>query len=256
MAHNEMGGHMGAEGEVHVAGGRIDEADFSGARLHAANFEGVRITDGWLHDAVIEGEIDGMRVNGVEIAPLVEAELDRIHPERVRLRATDPAGFTDGWSIIEEIWRTTIARATALPEPTLHVQVDGDWSFVETLRHLVFATDCWLGRMVRGEDRAWHPLGLPSGGLGDTSLYGLDLDARPTLDEVLSVRAEKMAAVRATIEGLDDAALERVCRPPEDGRHPRGPHTVARCLRVILNEEFEHCGYANRDLSTLEATAG
>jgi hypothetical protein len=79
-------------------GVRLDDADFSGARLHSPNFEGTRIIDGWLRDAEISGFIGGLRVNGVEVAPLVEAELDRRFPERVKLRARDPQGLADAWA--------------------------------------------------------------------------------------------------------------------------------------------------------------
>jgi uncharacterized protein YjbI with pentapeptide repeats len=94
-------------------GVRLDDADFSGARLHSPNFEGTRITDGWLREAEISGFIAGLRVNGVEVAPLVEAELDRCFPERVKLRARDPQGLADAWAMIEDVWRTTVARQGA-----------------------------------------------------------------------------------------------------------------------------------------------
>ena len=122
-------------------GERLDGADFSHARLHAATFEGAGITDGWLRNADISGYIEGLRVNGVEVAPLVEAELDRRFPDRVKLRAVDPQGLADAWTLIEDVWRATVARARMLPEALLFERVDDDWSFVETLRHLVMATD-------------------------------------------------------------------------------------------------------------------
>lgn len=36
----------------------------------------------------------------------------------------------------------------------LHERVEGEWSFIETLRHLVFATDAWVKRAILGEP---HP---------------------------------------------------------------------------------------------------
>jgi hypothetical protein len=87
-----------ASGErLDLRGRRLDDADFSGARLHGPNFEGTRITDGWLRNADISGVIDGLRVNGVDVAPLVQAELDRRFPQRVKLRATDPQGLAEAW---------------------------------------------------------------------------------------------------------------------------------------------------------------
>jgi hypothetical protein len=231
----------------------LDDVDFSHGRLHSANFEGTRITDGWLRNADISGDIGGLRVNGVEVAPLVEAELNRRFPDRVKLRATDPEGLAEAWALIEEIWRTTVARARTLPEPLLHERVDDDWSFVETLRHLVLATDFWLFRMVRHRPPPYHPWGLAGSFLTDPAGIGLDYDAAPSLDEVLPVRREHMDAVKETIAALTGEELARVCVPPDTSGHPAEPHTVLECLHVILDEEWEHSRYANRDLEILSA---
>jgi hypothetical protein len=89
----------------------------AGARLHGPNFARARITDGWLPDADISGDTVGPRINGVEVAPLVEAERDRSFPERRTLRARDPAGLGAARELIEECWRETMARAEALAGP-------------------------------------------------------------------------------------------------------------------------------------------
>ncbi|MGH2442123.1 MAG: DinB family protein [Chloroflexota bacterium] len=232
---------------------RLDDADFSGVRLHSPNFEGTRITDGSLRNADISGFIEGLRVNGVEVAPLVEAELDRRFPERVTLRAEDPQGLAQAWAIIEGIWRVTVARAQMLPEALLLERVDDEWSFVETLRHLIMATDAWLLRMVRQVARPYHPWGLAGSFLTDPASLGIDPDAKPSLTDVLVVRRERMDAVKETIDALTREELERVCVPPDAPGHPDESHSVLECLHVILNEEWEHNGYANRDLDILEA---
>src|SRR5205809_7953406 len=106
---------MAAKDGMDFRGRRLDDTDFSGARLHSANLEGTRITDGWLRNADISGFIGGLHVNGVEVAPLVEAELDRRFPERIMLRAVDSHGLAEAWALIEDMWRTTVARARTLP---------------------------------------------------------------------------------------------------------------------------------------------
>ncbi|MDQ2743325.1 MAG: DinB family protein [Chloroflexota bacterium] len=237
-------------------GVRLDDADFSGARLHSPNLEGARVTDGWLRNADISGYIEGLYVNGVEVAPLVEAELDRRFPERVKLRAVDPPGMVEAWAMIEEVWRATVARARTLPEASLFERVDDEWSFVETLRHLIFATDTWLLRMIRQEFRPYHPSGLAGSFLTDPVSLGLDYNARPTLDEVLAVRYERMGEVKDTIATLTGEEVERICNPPDAEGHPREPHSVLECLNVILDEEWEHSRYANRDLNILGARPG
>jgi len=239
-----------------LPGARIEDADFSGARLHAPNFEGAKITDGWFYGADISGNLQGLRVNGVEVAPLVMAELDRQFPQRAKLRATEPAGLAEAWDLIEDIWRATVARARALPLPSLFERVDDEWSFVETLRHLVMATDCWLRRMVKGIERPYHPWDLAGSWLADPAGWGIDPAANPSLDDVLALRRERMDEVRQTIAAVTPDELARVCTPPEAPGHPTRPHTVLACLHVILDEEWEHHRYAVRDLETLEARAG
>lgn len=234
-----------------VRGKRLDDADFSGARLHSPNFEGTRITDGWLHNADISGFIGGLRVNGIDIAPLVEAELDRRFPERVKLRAADPQGLAEAWILIEDVWRTTVARARTLPERLLFERVDDEWSFVETLRHLILATDFWFFRMLRHVPPPYHPWGLAGSFLSDPASLGLDYSATPSLDEVLAVRRERMDAVKEVIAALTAQELERVCIPPDAPGHPTEAHSVLECLHVILEEEWEHSRYTNRDLDIL-----
>jgi hypothetical protein len=132
--------------------------------------------------------------------------------------------------------------------------VDGEWSFVETLRHLVFATDCWLFRGVHLAPRPYHPWGLAWSGAGPawSAAVGLDLRAAPSLAEIRPVRERHQQAVRETLEALNDVALAEVRTPPDDDGHPSGPHTVLHCLHVLCSEEWEHHRYAVRDLAALE----
>ena len=234
------------------AGTRLEDADFSGARLHSSNFENLKITDSWLYNADISGEIDGLRINGVEVAPLVEAELDRLFPQRLKLRANDPAGLRVAWTMLEGVWQTTVARARALPGPVLDTRVDEEWSFTETLRHLIFATDCWLRRMVLQIERPYHLWGMAGSWLTDPAALGIDPAATPSLEAVLQVRRERMHSVKQKIDAVTAEELERVCVPPDAPGHPNEPRSVLHCLHVILNEEWQHSTYANRDLGVLE----
>jgi hypothetical protein len=133
--------------------------------------------------------------------------------------------------------------------------VDDEWSFVETLRHLVFATDAWASRTVLDEAMPYHPLGLAHTSYppADAAALGHDFDARPSFQEVMQVRAERIAVVRRIVDGLTDTDLERLCeRAPAPG-YPDEPRSVGRCLRVVMKEECEHYRYAVRDLAVLEA---
>jgi hypothetical protein len=234
-------------------GSRVDDLDVSGIHLHGANLEGARLTDAYLCGAEISGDIEGLRINDVEIEPLVRAELDRRFPERVKLRSTDVEGLRTAWSMLEDRWAATTERAAHLDEDLQLRRVEGEWSFVETLRHLIFATDCWLSRGIQLARHPYHPWGVPWTGAEAewAQAIGIDTSARPGLGEVLPVRREHQRAVRIQLEGLTDAELTEVRSTPDEPGHPSGEHSVLQCLHVLLNEEWEHHRYARRDLDGL-----
>ncbi|MGN6677920.1 MAG: pentapeptide repeat-containing protein, partial [Streptosporangiaceae bacterium] len=133
----------------------LTDAQFRGADLSGASMRGVELVN-----VDIYGEIANVTVNGVDIWPLVDAELNRRYPDRAKMRPADPAGFAEAWDILERLWGQTVERARRLPPEMLHESVDGEWSFIETLRHLAFATDCWIRRAIQGDPAPWDPLGL------------------------------------------------------------------------------------------------
>jgi hypothetical protein len=180
------------------------------------------------------------------------AQRVRLKAERDKLRATDARGLADAWAMIEAIWTGTVTRARKLPDSLLHEQVDGEWSFVETHRHLVLVTDCWLRRTVKGIADAYHPWGMAGAWLTSPRRWGLDPESDPSLDQVLAVRRERMDEVRAVILGATVKELKRNCVPPDSPGHPRTAHTVLECLHVLLKEEWQHHRYAVRDLAVLE----
>jgi hypothetical protein len=237
---------------------RFTHEDFRGAVFRDCDMRGVKITDSWLVDVNISGLIGNFVVNDVDVGEFVEAELDRRHPERVLVREARTADdYRVTWDAIERAWSATVERARRLPEASLHEQVDEEYSFVETLRHLVFATDAWATRTVLDEPMPFHRLGLTHSGYPPESAaaLGVELDAQPSFAEVLEVRAGRQAVVRDIIAGLTDEELKRVCtRPPAPG-YPEEDRTVGHCLRVVMNEECGHLRYAVRDLAVLEGRA-
>lgn len=117
--------------------------DFTGATFRDCDLRRVKITDSWLVDVSLSGLVGSLVVNDVDVTAYVDGELDKRHPERVQLRAMRTAGdYRAMWDTIENLWSQAVARAGRLPGPALHQRVDGEWSFAETLRHLVLATQC------------------------------------------------------------------------------------------------------------------
>ena len=239
---------------VDLSGAEFRSVDLANARFRDVALDGVVIRGAELADVAISGDIGRLIVNGVDVGPLVEAELDRRYPERPKMRPTDPAGFREAWDIVERLWNGTVDRARLLDPSLLHESVDDEWSFIETLRHLSFATDAWIRRAILGDPSPWHPLGLPWDEMVDTPGIPRDREARPSLDTVLELRRDRMAGVRVVIEGLTEETLNSDTKPVDAPGWPRPrSYPVSQCLRIVLNEEWEHRLYAERDLAILES---
>ena len=247
-----------------LRGSRFERVDLSEAQFRAVDLTGAQFRGADLSGAVMRGvelvnvevygEIENLTVNGVDVWPLVDAELNRRYPLRSKMRPTDPAGFGEAWDILGRLWAETVERARRLPADLLHVSVEGEWSFTETLRHLVFATDSWIRRAILGDPSPWDPLDLPWDEMADTPGVPRDRDARPSLETVLELRRDRMSTVRQVIEGLTDASLDGHTEPVEGPGWPQPrSYPVRECLLCILNEEWEHRLYAERDLAALEA---
>jgi hypothetical protein len=240
-----------------LRGSQFRRVDLSGSRFREVLMVDVEIHNAFLRDVDITGAVENVRVNGVEIGPLVEAELDRQFPERLQLRPNDAAGFRAAWAVVEQMWEPTVARARSLPPDLVHERVDDEWSFVETLRHLVFATDAWVKAAVLGDPAPFDPLDLPHSEMPDHPNVPRDLEARPSFDEVLALRADRLAAVRELVAGLTDEDIARKTDPNATaGYPPPGQYDVGGCLTIVMDEEWWHRRYAERDLAVLEARAG
>ena len=241
--------------DVLLAGAQFHRADLTGASFRLVNLTGVTIRGAALVNMDLSGMIENLRVNGVDVVPLVEAELNRRFPERAKMSPADAAGYREAWDILERLWSETVERARGLAPELLHERVDGEWSFIETLRHLVFATDAWVKRAILGVPSPWDPLDLPHDEMPDEPSVPRDLSARPSLDEVLVLRADRMATVRRVLAGLTDEKLAGMTEPVIEPGYPApGSFAVRRCLQAILSEEWEHRLYAERDFDALEAS--
>lgn len=241
--------------DVYLTRARFHDVDLSSARFHEVDLTGVVIRGAFLVDMDLSGEVKNLRVNGVDVAPLVEAELNRRHPDRAKMRPSDADGYREAWDILERLWQETVGRARAMAPELLHERVDEEWSFIETLRHLLFATDAWVRRAILGDPTPWDQLDLPHDIMPDKPGIPRDYSARPSLDEVLALRADRMATVRQVIADLTDDELDGWTAPVTEPGYPE-PESFAmrRCLLAILNEEWEHRLYAERDLDALQSS--
>jgi hypothetical protein len=236
---------------------RFDDEDLAGAEFRECDLSRARLVGVVMQDAEIDGLVTNLVVNGVEVMPYVEAELDRRHPVRLLIRSDDPAVLRRGWRQLRDDWAVTVQRVRSMPEGSEHHGVDGEWSMVETLRHLVFVHDSWFRRCVLGLAESFTPMGLASPLVPDQEEQGLDRSARPTLDQVLVVRERQASELEAWFAEETTEQLERTAPVPDgDGWPPyaRG-RSVRQCLGTVLDEEWAHHGFCVRDLDKLSAQA-
>ena len=238
-----------------LTGAQFERVSLRDAEMKAVELRGARVRGAELVDVEISGELQNVVVNGVDIAPLVEAELNRRMPQRAKMRPDDSDGFREAWAILEQLWKGTVARAMTFPTSALHDNVEDEWSFIQTLRHLNFASAAWVGRMALGEPSPWHPLDLPWDEAPGWDGIPWDREAQPSLDDVLTVRRERQAMVRQFLESLTDDQLSAAVTRSEPGWPRMQDFPLKECLRIVLNEEWHHRLYAERDLDALRESA-
>jgi uncharacterized damage-inducible protein DinB len=220
-------------------------ADLSRSRFRDVNFTGAAMKNVWLIDVDIDGLVDRLVINGVDVTDYVNAN-DPWQPLRGMLRPTTVAQARAAWAELERAWAETLADASRLTDEQRRQPVDGEWSFQQTLRHLVFAIDKWFTVPIDGGQLA--AIGMPNSGSVDYGWPGIDRDADPSYDEVLAVRADRSRRFGELLERLSDDELHRDVEVMENGTVP-----LIECICTVLEEEFEHRRYAMRDLATLTA---
>ncbi len=234
----------------------VDDLDLTGWVVRETVLDKSRFVGVVMRDAELDGLITNLTVNGVEVTAYVEAELDRREPVRVLLRSDDLDDLREAWMVLQAGWAETTERLRRMGEGAAQTSVGGEWSAVQTLRHLVFVADAWLRGHVLDGPLAYHPLGLGASFMDGRQL-GLDPDAHVTLDEVLAVNAERVDFVtRVLVAATPDTVGAPVRELPAGSfPAPQPGRTLLDCLHVVLNEEWAHHSFCVRDLDRLESGA-
>jgi hypothetical protein len=237
---------MADEFDGDLAGAVFRGADLRGATFRDVDLTGTRISHANVVDVDIDAMVDRLVVNGVDVTRYVN-ERDPWYPLRAMLRPDAPEATQQTWAALDEEWSSTLGMARALPEPKLHESVNGEWSFVQTLRHLVFAMDKWFAAPVLGE--GFHPIGLPNSFSVDFPWPGLEYDLTPSFEEALAVRTERANRFRDFLDRVQQSDFDRPIDVLENG-----PHPLLDCLHTVFEEEFWHNRYARRDLELVGAS--
>ncbi|GEN79848.1 DinB family protein [Actinotalea fermentans] len=224
-------------------GATLRFSDVSGVTMRAVDVGGLDIDS---HDLFFGSLI----VNGVDVVPLVDAELNRLFPGRELQKAETPEGLREGWVAVQAAWRETVEGT---PAELRDAHVEDEWSLAQTLRHLVLATDAWLRGGIMRIDQPFHEIGLIFTGAAemgfDMSIFRTD---EPTFEEILAVRAERQQLVTDFLADVAPELLAEERADPWGGGDEWRP-TVGDCVRVILKEEWAHLRYVRRDLAILSA---
>ncbi|GAA1771055.1 hypothetical protein GCM10009795_016400 [Nocardioides hankookensis] len=214
-------------------------SDLSGVTMRSVGVGGLDIDS---HDLAF----GSLYVNGVDVVPLVEAELNRQFPGRELQKAQTPAGLREAWVAVQAAWEATVADT---PPELVDAHVEDEWSLAQTLRHLVLATDAWLRGAIQRMPQPFHEIGQI---FSSAEEMGFDMSIfrpePPSYDEVLAVRAERQQQVT---DFLSTATPGLLAEEREDPWGGRWTPTVGDCVRVILEEEWAHLRYIRRDLALL-----
>lgn len=215
-------------------------SDVSGVKMRSVDVDGLDIDS---HDLFF----GSLLVNGVDVVPLVDAELNRQFPGRELQKAQTPEGLREGWVAAQSAWQTTVADT---PPDLVDARIDDEWSLALTLRHLILATDAWLRGAILRVPQPFHEIGqifTDAAEMGfDMSIFRVD---PPTYAEILEVRAERQQQVTDFLATATPELLAEDRENPWGGGdwHP----SVGDCIRVILEEEWAHLRYIRRDLARI-----
>lgn len=236
-------------GTKEFEGATFVKASFKGATLRFSDVSGVTMRSVDVGGLDIDSHdlfFGSLYVNGVDVVPLVDAELNRQFPGRELQKAQTPEGLRKGWVAVQDAWRATVADT---PRDLVDAHVEGEWSLAQTLRHLVLATDAWLRGGILSMQQPFHEIGQIFTGAAemgfDMSIFREDT---PTYDEILAVRGERQQLVT---DFLATATPELLAEEREDPWGGGWQPTVGDCIRVILEEEWAHLRYIRRDLALL-----
>jgi hypothetical protein len=221
-------------------GATLRSCDVTGVTMRAVDVGGLDIDS---HDLFFGSLI----VNGVDVVPFVDAELNRQFPGRELQKSQTPEGLRDGWVAVQAAWETMV---TSTPRELVDAHVEDEWSLSQTLRHLVLATDAWLHGAIMRMEQPFHEIGLIFAGAAemgfDMSIFRTDA---PAFGDILAVRAERQQMVTDFLATATLGLLAEERDNPWGGGdwHP----TVGDCVRVILEEEWAHLRYVRRDLALM-----
>ena len=121
-------------GTKEFEGATFVKASFKGASLRFSDVRGVTMRSVDVDGLDIDSHdlfFGSLFVNGVDVVPLVDAELNRQFPGRELQKAQTPEGLREGWAAVQSAWQETVADTSA---DLVDAHVADEWSLAQTLR--------------------------------------------------------------------------------------------------------------------------
>ncbi|MCJ7551518.1 MAG: DinB family protein [Anaerolineae bacterium] len=232
-----------------LAGATFDNVNLANATFNNVNLADVTIRDANMSGLTIEGvSLEGMTIDGIRVRTLVEAEKDRLDPERDRLRMADPFDCEDVKRVmarLDEVRAAFYARLWDTPAEQLNHNSGPDaWSALEHTRHMVFAEELYTDRWILRNDRPWSKLGMLPPFLEHETSYA-DVGVEPTGD-LETVLAAWDAAHAETHAFLANVTLEDLCTDTREIDF--GQNTIAGILQGLANHDLLHIRMAEAAL--------
>ena len=208
---------------ANLRGARFVESDLSGVVMRGVEVADADIDAPWLPDA------DYFRVNGVDVIPFVEAELDRRFPGRAQRRAADPDGLRAAWAVLERTWAATLDRVCR--DARRHRRRRrwtvsgrsrrrcGTWSSPRTRG--------WARRSCGSTSRSTRSVSWTRGRRATALDLSVFTTETPTYAEVLDARADRVAMVRDLLAGVTADELDAPRSEPARARSTRRPSAPA-----------------------------
>ncbi len=231
--------HQALFNDVNLGQAVFQDVNLEGASICNANLVNFSIEDANIH---------GMTIFGFRIDELIEAELDRHDPERVRLRMKviyDPQEVQRVLGHLEKVRADFRAALRSAGSDLVCRRPDeGQWSALENVRHLLFAEQLYTDRWILGNQEPWSQYGMLPEFLANNPAYA-EVGSVPCddLEAVLSAWEAVHARTLAFAETVTPEALRRDTSATDFGQG-----TVGAILQGLAQHDLQHIHQATRAL--------
>ena len=234
----------------------LEGSTFRCVNLHQATFEDVNLGGAKISNANLAGvsidnaNLAGMTIFGIRIDHLIDAELDRLDPERAKLRMKDihnPEEVRRVTDKLDELRGSLRATLSSVPQDRLCERpAEGTWSAIEHLRHLVFAEDLYINRWILRNDESFSQLGLLPDFLARDEAYS-NVGSEPCSD-LKTIFAEWDRIHSRTKAFVKDATSDVLRRDTSDDDFGQG--TVGGILQGMAHHDLHHIRQAEAAIAS------